>query len=197
MSVAGAPERVGYVPSAFAEPLSALGDAPAPASYAPSSSSSGAHGGWTDVSSSGVAWPLATAALSSYDAGEGAVAAAAAVRGSSSSSSSMMASSFLGATRGTLASSSLQSASFVNPSASLINISSNTVDEFAALFASHETWFKAATLKRADVYASLQNEAVDILRMLQESEARSQAVLGRIGELDVIIAEEKARLMHA
>ena len=85
----------------------------------------------------------------------------------------------------------------VNPSASLINITTNTPDEFAALFASHETWFKAVTQKRSDVYESLQNEASDILRMLQESEARSQAVLSRIGELDVIIVEEKARLMHA
>jgi hypothetical protein len=66
-------------------------------------------------------------------------------------------------------------------------------DEFAALFASHEGWFKAATAKRVEVYNSLQGEAADILRALQESEAKSAAVLARISEMDNLLAEEKAR----
>lgn len=191
MSVAGAPERTGYVPSAFAEPLSSLGGgvpapSPAPRSWADTTTTAAS----SSAAAMGATWPLATAALTSSDMGEGAAAAAAATRAASTSIFAATARTAAAATATTYGGS-------VNPNASLINTTTNTPDEFAALFASHETWFKAATQKRADVYESLQNEAGDILRMLQESEARSQAVLSRIGELDVLIVEEKVRLTHA
>jgi hypothetical protein len=126
-----------------------------------------------------------------YDAGEGAAAAAARFGASMASASTRFAASS--------SSSTTSSAAYmnVNPGASLVGVSNNSVDEFASLFASHETWFKNATQKRADVYASLQSEAGDILRMLQDSEARSQAVIARIGELDAVISAEKERLAHA
>jgi hypothetical protein len=198
VSVAGAPERTGYVPSAFAAPLSSLGgDAPAAAAAvaaavaapaatrAPSSSASSSY--------AAPSLPLAAGALvgaQQYDAGEGAAAAAARFGASMASASTRFASS---------SSSTASSAAYmnVNPGASLVGVSNNSVDEFASLFASHETWFKNATQKRADVYASLQSEAGDILRMLQDSEARSQAVIARISELDAVIAAEKERLAHA
>lgn len=84
-------------------------------------------------------------------------------------------------------------AASLHAGASTAGASDNAPDDFAALFASHESWFKGATAKRAELYAALQGDAGDILRLLQESEARSAAVLSRIGELDAIVSEEKAR----
>jgi len=69
----------------------------------------------------------------------------------------------------------------------------SAAEEFGQLFASHEEWFRAASAKRHEVYRQLVGEASDIARALQESEARSAAVVGRLGELDQLLADEKAR----
>jgi DNA-binding phage protein len=66
-------------------------------------------------------------------------------------------------------------------------------EEFSQLFASHEAWFKAATAKRQEVYASLRAEAADVLKALRESEAKSSAVLSRIHEIGNLVAQERGR----
>jgi len=65
--------------------------------------------------------------------------------------------------------------------------------DYAQLFSSHEEWFRAATAKRQEAYRSLQGEAMDLLRALTESEARSLALVGRITELDRLVGEERAK----
>jgi hypothetical protein len=65
--------------------------------------------------------------------------------------------------------------------------------DYGALFQSHEEWFRAAGAKRQEVYRSLQGEAMDIIRALTEAEARSNSLMGRLGDLDALITEEKAK----
>jgi hypothetical protein len=78
-------------------------------------------------------------------------------------------------------------------SATASRSNTSVAEEFSQLFSSHEEWFRAATAKRQDVYKQLMSEASDIARSLQESEARSTAVVSRINELDSLIADEKRR----
>jgi len=77
--------------------------------------------------------------------------------------------------------------------ASASNSSTTVAEEFSQLFSSHEEWFRAATAKRQDVYKQLVSEASDIARSLQESEARSAAVVSRMTELEALIQDEKRR----
>jgi hypothetical protein len=69
--------------------------------------------------------------------------------------------------------------------------------EFAQLFASHEEWFRAASAKRGDTYRSLLAEAGDVLRAVQESEARSAAALERLSTLEKMVSDEKAKWSRA
>ena len=101
-------------------------------------------------------------------------------------------------------------ASTVNPSLQLQTSSANSsllgssliqpqgaLEEFSQLFASHEAWFKAAMAKRQEVYATLRAEAADVLKALREGEAKSEAVLARIGELGKLVAQERSRYVRS
>lgn len=77
--------------------------------------------------------------------------------------------------------------------ASQVPSAPGAAEEFTQLFSSHEAWFKAAAAKRGEVYASLRTEADEVRRALAESEARSAAVLARLGELEALVAAERAR----
>lgn len=65
--------------------------------------------------------------------------------------------------------------------------------EYAQLFANHEEWFRAATARRADAYRHLLGDSMDLVRALAESEARAKGLLGRVSELEGLIADERAK----
>lgn len=92
----------------------------------------------------------------------------------------------------TLTSSSSSAATHFASTAS-VHHPMGAAEEFSQLFASHEAWFKAATAKRQEVYASLRAEAADVLKALRESEAKSAAVLSRIHEIGSLVAQERGR----
>jgi len=93
----------------------------------------------------------------------------------------------------TLSSSSSTSAAPQFSSTASVHHPLGAAEEFSQLFASHEAWFKAATAKRQEVYASLRAEAADVLKALRESEAKSSAVLSRIHEIGNLVAQERGR----
>ena len=182
-----APVRFGFVPSDYLQPVAAQAasasaaatPAPAPAAASPSAAAAGSF-----LQRLGGGSATAAAAASPSAAPPAAPA----------SSSSSAAASFGGLYSGGFAASS-SAASAASASALALggpNIPS-AAEEFGQLFASHEEWFRAATAKRHEVYRQLVGEAGDIARALQESEARSAAVVGRLGELDQLLADEKAR----
>ena len=77
--------------------------------------------------------------------------------------------------------------------ASLVPSAPGAAEEFTQLFSSHEAWIKAAAAKRGESYASLRAEAEEVRRALAESEARSAAVIARLGELEALVSQERAR----
>lgn len=66
-------------------------------------------------------------------------------------------------------------------------------DDFSALFASHEEWFKQATSKRAETFGGLQTAVADLTKSMANCESRNHAIVEQISELDAIIDEERLK----
>lgn len=66
-------------------------------------------------------------------------------------------------------------------------------DEFAHLFESHDEWFKQAMQKRSATYRQLQSSVAELGQRLSDGERKAGGLVGRIGELEGIIEEERAR----
>lgn len=165
--MAGEPSRTGYIPLSFVEPLPVSSAEPSAASEIMSNSS-------VEVSENLNQTKVTSPAQTAFDNASTAYAAKLAAT-STSTIPNATSTALVGVPPGTALSHGLSAA-----------------EEFGALFASHEEWFRAATKKRAEVYQSLHTETADLLRAVQEGENRSTAVMNRIAELDSLLAKEKA-----
>jgi hypothetical protein len=196
------PARFGFVPSDYLQPVAggpapSASPAPAPRSTPPASDASVAASFLQRLGTSASALSstsmFAQGSASSqllgssfYGGGGGGGSGAGAGGGSGGGGGSA-------ATPASLAAHQLA----LSAGTSVAGAGASAAEEFGQLFASHEEWFRAATAKRQEVYKHLLGEAGDIARSLQESEARSAAVVGRIAELDALISNEKARWASA
>ena len=185
-----APVRFGFVPSDYLQPVAAP---PAAAAAAAAPSPAAATSASPAAAPTSFLQRLGAGASPAAAPSAGGIAAASTASAPTvASASAASASAFGGLYSGGYVSSSASSASGASALALGPNVPS-AAEEFGQLFASHEEWFRAATAKRHEVYRQLVGEAGDIARALQESEARSAAVVGRLGELDQLLADEKAR----
>jgi len=197
------PARFGFVPSDYLQPVAggpapSASPAPAPRSTPPASDASAAASFLQRLGTSASALSstsmLAQGSASSqllggsfYGGGGGGGGGGSGAGGGSGGGSGSA------ATPASLAAHQLA----LSAGTSVAGAGASAAEEFGQLFASHEEWFRAATAKRQEVYKHLLGEAGDIARSLQESEARSAAVVGRIAELDALISNEKARWASA
>lgn len=172
MHIEGRPERHGFVPVSYVRSASRAAPALTPVSAAP------------------LVLPSEPAAPPPASAGSPSRASFVQALPEASLSSATLRSEALAALpppAATAASAAWASASLLAPSAP------GAAEEFTQLFSSHEAWFKAASAKRGEVYTSLRAEADEVRRALAESEARSAAVLARLGELEALVSAERQK----
>ena len=66
-------------------------------------------------------------------------------------------------------------------------------EEFSHLFATHEVWYKQASERRTATFAALNGAVTELATKAADSEARTAGLLDRIGELEGLIEDERAK----